>query len=161
MDKNVNTENVTDNPFAYLDFTYEDAKEANRVLGLHRQDRNKKICVCGHGIARHSVNVRGDVVCKPSSMYCPCKGKREVLEVEDVRDFLSKTYGSGKFHALGRGLQKAMEKGHKVEWLIELKCDRCNTEGPISPVPVSKTGQAQEEATGIDALLCKDCRQSV
>ena len=149
------------NPFAHFDFTFEEATEANRVLALYRQDRNKKICVCGHGISRHSINPRGDVICKPSSMYCPCKEKREVLEVEDVRDFLSKTHGSGKFHALGRGLQKAMEKGHKVEWLIEVKCDRCGTEGPISPVPVSKNGVAQEDATGYDALLCKECRQVV
>lgn len=64
-------------------------------------------------------------------------------------------------HALGRGLAAAMEKGISVRWLIEMKCDRCQKPGPVSPVPVTQRGIAVPDATGYDALLCADCRTAV
>lgn len=154
-------EKPSKNPFDFLDFTFEEAQEANEQLAKSRLGRDKRICICGHPMSRHTLNPRGQVVCKPTAMYCPCKEKRAVLEVEDCRDFLFKTAGSAKFHALGRGITVAIEKGHKVEWIIDIRCDRCGEEKPIVPVAVSQHGVIRDEATGYDALLCRDCRQQV
>lgn len=155
------TEKPSPNPFDFLDFSYEEAKEANDQLSKHRLGRDKRVCVCGHPISRHSLNPRGQVVCKPTAMYCPCKEQRAVLEVEDCRDFLFKTAGSAKFHALGRGIAASIEKGHKVEWTIEVACDRCKEQKPVVPVPVSQSGVPRDEATGFDVLLCRECRQEI
>lgn len=64
-------------------------------------------------------------------------------------------------HALGRGLAAAVTKGFEITWLVEKKCDRCGTEGPVSPVPVTQRGISTNKATGFDALLCQACRQEV
>jgi hypothetical protein len=149
------------NPFDFLDFTLEEGQEANEQLAKSRIGRDKRVCVCGHPMSRHSLNPRGAVVCKPTAMYCPCKEKRAVLEVEDCRDFLFKTAGSAKFHALGRGITASVEKGHEITWIIDIRCDRCGEEKPIVPVAVSQNGMTRDEATGYDALLCRECRQQV
>jgi hypothetical protein len=145
------------NPFSFLDFTSEDVLEAEKVLKRKtRLDRDNRICVCGHPVARHETTFA--TYCKPSKMECPCKKVRPVLQVGDVRCFLRKTTGSGVFHALGLGLQTAVERGFAVTWLIDQKCDKCGVEGPISPVPVTSAGVPKEEATGYDVLICKKCR---
>lgn len=150
------------NAFSYFDFSLEEAQEVNQMLKKNgRLGRDARVCVCGHPMSRHNVNLRGVMECKPSAMNCPCKVDRAVVKAQDVRDFLRKTIGGGSLHALGRGLQTAIEKGHEVEWIVEMKCDRCNEEGPISPTPVTQNGVGAEYATGYDALLCKKCRTEV
>lgn len=151
---------VTGQGFALVDFDYEDvvAGEAELVASGRRSGRDKRICVCGHPLGRHT-QVSGMVFCKPTRMECPCKAVRAVLQVEDTRTFLRKTEGSGALHALGRGLKAAQDAGKNVEWLIEPKCDRCGEVGPISPVAVTQRGIIVNSATGYDALLCRKCRE--
>lgn len=147
-------------PFAFVDFTYGDVVEAELKLSRQKRlDRDNRICVCGHPVARHETAY--GVYCKPSKMECPCKKVRAVLSVGDVRCFLRKTTGAGAFHALGLGLKTAYDKGFAVDWLVEQKCDKCGSEEPISPVPVTANGIISQEPTGFDALLCKKCRADV
>lgn len=150
----------SNDPFAFLDFSQEEAQAADEELKKPKSKRDRRICLCGHPMARHT-NLSGMVYCKPTRMECPCKKPRPVLEVSDVRPFLRKTSGAGPLHALGRGLAAAAAKGIEVRWLVEMKCDRCGKAGPISPVPVTQRGIAVNEATGFDALLCADCRTEV
>lgn len=147
--------------FEYLDFTPEEALHADDLL-CARQGRRRdgRICVCGHPMTRHAM-LSGLVYCKPTRMECPCKKARPVVEASDTRPFLRKTEGQGAMHALGRGLLAASRDGHRVEWLVPRQCDRCGTEGPVSPVPVTQRGVAVNEATGFDALLCNKCRMEV
>lgn len=146
------------NPFDALDFTLDDALAADAQL-ITRSPRDPRICICGHPAGRHSdLYVMS---CKPSAMSCPCKGLRVVLESDDVRPFLRKTEGAGPLHALGRGMAAAMKKGIKFWWTVPIMCDRCKTEGPVSPVAVSQRGISMSEATGYDALLCASCRTEV
>jgi hypothetical protein len=151
---------MTDNPFDFLDFTEAEALEADRKLLSKPAERDGRICICGHPVGRHT-NIAGIVLCKPTRMECPCKSVRPVLECDDVRPFLRKTSGSGAMHALGRGIAAAHERGKNVAWLVEMKCDRCQKDGRLSPVPVTKQGVASNEATGYDALLCAECRLEV
>jgi hypothetical protein len=146
-------------PFSYVDFTFEEVEEAEKNL-VPGRDRDGRICVCGHPITRHTL-VAGLVFCKPTRMECPCKEQRVVLRTSDTRSFLRKTEGQGPLHALGRGLKKAIADGREVEWLIDMKCDRCGVDGPIAPVAVSQRGVAMEEPTGYDKLLCKQCRSEI
>ena len=146
--------------FDFMDFTLEEAVEKDNLLRQKPPERDGRICLCGHPTSRHTI-ANGLVFCKPTRMECPCKKVRAVVESSDVRPFLRKTEGSGPMHALGRGLAAAITKGLDVAWLIEKKCDRCGTEGPVAPVPVTQRGISTSSATGFDALLCAVCRQSV
>lgn len=144
-------------PFDFVDFSYSDVVDAEKTLSRQKRlDRDNRICVCGHPVARHETAY--GTYCKPSKMECPCKKVRAVLSVGDVRCFLRKTTGAGAFHALGLGLKTAYDRGFSVDWLIDQKCDKCGTEGEVSPVPVTASGIPMFEATGFDVLLCKNCR---
>ena len=147
-------------PFSGLDFSLEEALEADEKLKSKPADRDGRICICGHAVVRHTT-VSGLVFCKPTRMECPCKKMRPVLDADDIRPFLRKTEGAGALHALGRGLAAASSKNVKVEWIVDFKCDRCQKDSPIAPVPVTQRGTAMSSATGFDALLCRECREVV
>jgi len=152
---------MNDNPFARLDVTYEEIKEANKPLeDVTRHDRDKRICICGHGMNRHKANIRGRVECKPTAMYCKCRTARPVLQVEDTRLFLKKTVGHATGHALLRGMQRAYEKEHTVTWSIDPRCDMCGSTSATTPMIVTEEGKIvkQDMDTGRYALMCRDCR---
>jgi hypothetical protein len=65
--------------------------------------RDKRICLCGHGVGRHDEH-QGRTSCTALKYNCDCKNLLPVLEVSDVRVFKSKTDGSGAEHALTRGI---------------------------------------------------------
>lgn len=148
-----------------MGISVEDMMKAESELeakGLRRyRYSDNRVCVCGHGVARHTV-VGGVVYCKPARMECPCKKTRPVLEVQDTRRFIYRTNGAGPMHALSMGIMSCLQNGKDVKWLIELECDRCKKKtGNVVPVPVTQTGRAVSEATGYDALLCPECRAEV
>jgi hypothetical protein len=146
------------NPFEFFDFSEEETEEAAKAISTEGYDRDGRICVCGHPMKRHAV-YGGMTSCTPTRLVCPCKSARPVLDVSDTRVFLRKTRGSGSLHALAQGLFAAIKANHKVDWLVEQKCDKCGIEGKVSPVAVSQRGVIMEEATGFDALLCVKCRE--
>lgn len=126
-----------------------------------RKDRDPRICLCGHPIARHTV-VNGAVYCKPTRMECPCKNVRPVLEADDVRKFLRKTSGSGALHALTLGILAHAQEGKSVKWTVDLVCDRCKTaDENVVPAAVTQQGRATNVPIGYDALLCPMCRTEV
>lgn len=147
-------------PFESMDFTLEEAIEADAEVIRNKRERDGRICLCGHPMTRHEI-VLGMNVCKPTRMECPCKKARAVVETNDTRSFLRKTAGSGPLHALGRGMQAAVVAGKDVTWVVDPICDRCGAEDKLSPVAVNQRGVATDEATGYDALLCRKCRQEV
>lgn len=148
------------NPFDFMDFSYEEALEADEKLRSRPAVRDGRICVCGHPVGRHMIST-GITFCKPTRMECPCKKCRPVIESADVRPFLRKTEGSGRSHALGRGMAAAMSKGIEFSWIVDMVCDRCEKAAPLSPVPVTQNGVAAQSATGYEALLCAECREAV
>lgn len=148
---------MTDDPMAAMGISLDEAIEADEALRERPTSRDGRVCICGHGAGRHSLN-NGVVWCKPARMDCPCKKLRPVLEVEDTRPFLRKTAGAGPLHALVRGMSAVLSSGKRVEWIIDLKCDKCGAEGQVAPVPVTRNGLVMSEATGYDALLCMKCR---
>jgi len=122
--------------------------------------RDGRVCICGHGVGRHTVE-GGAVYCKPARMECLCKKVRPVVDAEDTRPFLRKTAGAGPMHALTRGLAALAALGKKAEWIVPLECDKCGDEARgIVPVPVTQQGIISSEATGFDVLLCPNCRVS-
>jgi hypothetical protein len=152
-------ENIT-NPYEFLDFGIEDSKAAEeKIASQGRSDRDKRICACGHPMARHWTE-HGKTLCKPSKMECPCRfeSHRAVLLAGDARKFLRKTEGPGPEHALARGILASIESGSDVEWLVEMVCDFCGEQSQLSPVPVTSSRSVEFKATGYDALLCRKCR---
>lgn len=122
---------------------------------------DKQICACGHPVARHT-DTYGVVYCKPSRMECPCKRIRPVLWSANMRRFLRKTEGPGPAHALARGIVECVKRNEEVEWTIDLVCDRCKKQSDrLVPTPVTQSGYAQNQPTGYDALLCRECLEQV
>lgn len=151
------------------------AEEALRAIGLDPEDtihtdqimrkrtrkRDGRICICGHGAGRHQ-ETAGRQTCNPSAMKCPCRSFRPVLEVEDSRVFLRETLGPGKLHALSRGIAASMELNKKVEWIVELACDRCkDSEKIVTPIPLTENGYVANYPTAVTALLCHECRMAL
>jgi hypothetical protein len=154
-------EKMMTNPFDFLDITEEEAMDALDKADKYGK-RDGRICICGHTLKSHSfVDARGVHVCNALKQACPCKTPRAVIESTNTRVFMRKTDGGGGLHALTKGISGAQKIGATVDWLIEIKCDRCATEGPIAPVPISADGRIQGRATGYDALLCRTCREQV
>ena len=154
-------ENI-DNPYEFLDFGIEESEAAEeKIASQGRTDRDKRICACGHPMARHWTEL-GKTLCKPSKMDCPCRfeSHRAVLIAGDARKFLRKTEGPGPEHALARGILASVKDGLSVEWLIEMQCDFCKKETQLSPAPIDVDRNIRYQATGYDALLCKECRSS-
>jgi hypothetical protein len=149
---------MTENPFSVFDFSEEEVKKVNEEMVYDYGNRDSRVCICGHGMGRHGGLDVGAPFCRPSKMSCACKHPRAVIEVQDTRDFLRKTIGSGPMHALGRGIQTAMEKSHWVKWIDTVACDFCHREGPISPVPVSAEGVVLSMESEYNALMCRECR---
>lgn len=149
---------MLENPLDFFDFTEEEGKESLAKVEKFA-NRDGRICVCGHSIGFHSfIEVRGLHICNALKQGCPCKMPRPVIDSANTRHFMRKTHGGGGLHALSQGVNAAVAAGTKIEWIVEQKCDRCGAESPVSPVPVSQTGSIRTEATGYDALLCRDCR---
>lgn len=151
-----------DNAFDAFDFSEDEVAKALEDQKGKRFDRDGRICICGHPVARHGSPKdleSGVVSCHPSKIWCPCIAVRPVLEVSDTRDFLFKTTGSGVNHALGKGMKTAKDKNHEVKWLQDICCDVCKEVGPVSPVPVSERLMVVQKESPRNHLMCRKCRE--
>ena len=134
---------------------FNDIKEAN--------NRDGRICICGHSMGYHSdprETFYGGSSCSAQKQSCPCKKSRPVLKTNGSKGFLYKTQGGAGLHALTQGIVRAMKDNKTVEWIEEPKCDRCG-KGDVVPCPVTQNGVIADKATGFDVFLCKDCRVSL
>ncbi len=146
-----------------MGLTFDEVEAADKAIVNKSKSggRDKRICVCGHAVSKHTTYA-GILTCKPSAMLCPCKKIHPVLTADDTRMFLRKTEGAGAMHALSRGIYACISAGKGVEWIIELACARCGkNDSKVVPVPVSASGRASDGPTGFDALLCSSCRTEV
>ena len=147
---------------AAIGMNLDEVVEIDNTLRTRPAVRDGRICICGHGVSKHTDYNNGVVTCKPSKMDCPCKKIRPVLEAQDTRPFLRRTQGSGSLHALSRGMAALATQGKSATWIIPLECDRCEKSADkLSPVPVTLNGIEVTEPTGYDALLCDSCRKEV
>lgn len=139
----------------------DDVLEMDSALRTRPSVRDGRICICGHGVSKHTVYPNGKVLCKPSKMQCPCKNVRAVIDAEDTRPFLRRTVGAGSMHAFTRGLAVLAASGKEAHWIIDLVCDDCGEfDNNIQPVPVTADGRVSSstDATGYDKFLCPSCR---
>jgi hypothetical protein len=144
--------------FNFLDVPLEEALQT--LYEVDNVKKRKEVCSCGHALDKHRDLGIGRKSCEPGKQYCPCKAVKSVLRTSDTRFFLRKTIGGGALHALVLGVASATKAGAEVEWLVEMKCEKCGTAGPVSPVPTTQYGIVVSEASGYDALLCVNCREA-
>ena len=153
-------ENKQETTFSAFDFTAEEVDAAIEKLA-QEASRGKPICMCGHPEGRHGwAESLGTHYCTANKQNCKCKKLTLVVEAENAQVFLRKTTGPGPLHALAQGMAEAEKRGQKLNWIIEVACDRCGTVGPVSPAPVNQRGSVMYEDTGLNALLCAECRLS-
>lgn len=127
----------------------------SRLDARARKDRDNRICACGHSVKAHEMTPSGRMVgCKPSKMECPCLELKPVVRTGNVRYFVRKTMGPGYDHALMLGLMKCARDGVEVEWLIEPKCEFCDST-VFRPIPFSRTGQVVSGPGAYTKLLCE------
>lgn len=142
------------------------------VMEREREDartggpRDRRICLCGHPLARHT-EVRGATICKPSRMECRCRNMVAALTVSDTRSFLRKTTGVGDEHALVKGLTAAIAAGQEFIWLIETVCSSCGSD-EVTAVGLRRTGGEAGvtvchggESPEATRLLCAGCTEAV
>lgn len=139
------------------------AERVNELMSRNKNPRNPEICACGHPMARHKeIEGRGEWVCEPSRMYCPCDHARPVLRVEDTRFFLCRTQGPKFEHALAVGLSRLTTAGKDAEWIDDPRtCDKCGTRCTPFPVPLTRSNSIAYEPSPRNALLCQTCYEEL
>lgn len=138
-----------------LEFFGANVDEIETTVG--RPPRNRDICVCGHGVARHFEYREGEFSCSVAKMYCPCKLIVPVLNVDDTRVFMYDTHGRGAKHALFRGLKRLQQMNKSARILVSNECWSCNEQALIEPVPITNYGDIGEYAQARNAMLCTNC----
>jgi hypothetical protein len=124
----------------------------------HREQPNRQICVCGHGVNRHLDLRPGETGCFVSRMSCPCAQVIPVLEVSDTRYFMTKTAGWGDKHALSTGLLRLHKAGGTAKSLIGKVCLKCGVESEkLIPTSMDESLAVLEKPGTRNALLCSDC----
>lgn len=160
-------------PLAMVSFDEEAYQEAERYLKnrLKRGQLDRRVCACGHPIARHKLNeFNGKHSCQLPNVgsTCSCRTPRPVLEVYSTKRFLAKPIKdigpSG--HPLLRGIRavrdKSQEEYEQIEWLIPFTCDKCGSEDvKITPIGYNTEAQMYADKNGdgdITVFLCDACR---
>jgi hypothetical protein len=156
--KMMGMEENTQSAFSAFDFTSEDVEIAMEKLA-EESSRGKPICMCGHPEGRHGWSESlGVHYCSANKQNCKCKKMTLVVEAEYARVFLRKTTGPGPLHALAQGIRESEKADKGIKWIVDVACDRCKKAGPVSPCPVNQRGSVMYEDTGMNALLCSECR---
>lgn len=170
-------------PLAMINFNeaeYRD-NEKRQKSRSNRHDLDRRICACGHPMARHKPNefaerqtgIAGANTCSMPRIgsNCSCKVPKPVLEVWNTKHFLMSGLKDGgpSGHALIRGIQsvreKSVEEYSKISWLIPIKCDRCEAEDvKVTPIGIfiSRGPEPVVDKTNgggdVTVFLCDDCR---
>lgn len=166
------------NPLEHLSFDETEYERNESLIKKRplRTDLDRRICACGHPMNRHKPNpyirdlpgVSEAYHCSPAKTPCSCKVPRPVLQVFNTKRFLMKPlkHGGPSGHPLTRGLAK-VKKDHpeelaEIEWLIPIKCDKCEREDiVVTPIGFDIRQRQflnENQAGDRTYLLCDDCR---
>lgn len=171
MTKMTTTNNWTpaDEALKMLGLSVDEVEEAIADAKERRENPERHVCICGHAKARHFIDENGGVSsCKPAKWACLCHQYKSVLQCQDTRDFLFRTEGAGKEHALTKGVANAHSKGHSIQWLEDAySCALCATTEDLSIYSisgnenvgfhVSTTREVDYDMGRRNAFLCKEC----
>lgn len=153
---------------ANFDLDLNEAQEINEVYAAPSRTNDRRICICGHAVSRHT-HTKFNWVCKPGALSCPCVEPRPVVRVPNTRYFMRKSIGSGVKHALVRGVAASIEALGKEEfeqnseWLVPEQCDVCQKPTGLYPVRLSNGPMLfplddEAEDQGVTGFLCAECR---
>ena len=91
-------------------------------------------------------------------MFCPCRFKKAVLEVEDLRAFKFSSEGYGRDHALWKGLKKLRTMGKGATALVDSTCWKCLEKRPIEPVSITPGNLVSRQPQARNVMVCIPCR---
>jgi hypothetical protein len=81
-----------------------------------------------------------------------------MIEVEDLRPFVLKTYGANRHHAFVKGVAKLRKNQLGLTWLITPQCFACKTTDTILNVaPITLSGHILISQAERNAMLCNKC----
>lgn len=125
------------------------------------EEVRKYVCLCGHAMNKHS-ETAGSFMCVTAKHYCPCLHPIPVLNVQDTRYFMTKTYGYGRRHALASGLYRLGRVGKWAVWLEKPRCHKCLSENhPILPTAIDESNRAVERPAIRNVFLCVSCLEEL
>jgi hypothetical protein len=147
---------------ALNDLGIEEEEVEQFIAQRDRGEEGKKyVCICGHAMNKHS-ETAGSLMCVTAKHYCPCLHPIAVLNVQDTRYFMTKTYGFGRRHALATGLYRLGRVGKWAIWLEKPYCHKCGSEGhPILPTAIDEMNRAVERPAIRNVLLCVSCLEQL
>jgi len=119
---------------------------------------SREVCVCGHPMAHHESVYEGLDSCQESKMFCPCRFKKAVVEVEDLRAFKFSSEGYGRDHALWKGLKKLRAMGKGATALVDSICWKCFEKRPIEPVSITPGNLVSKQPQARNVMVCIPCR---
>lgn len=145
--------------FDFLGVDENEAEEVLKEIQGRRAVLDRRVCICGHPMARHEFDVAlAQEVCSPNAAGCMCDSPRAVLETSDLRKFLRSTKGMGSSHALTQGMIAAKKAGVEMNWIEQPSCNKCGASGVrVLPAPVSSRGEILDKSSKINVFLCIDC----
>lgn len=146
-----------------LGITEEEIESVRRDMDdRKRRVKDSRVCICGHAATRH-VQAYGVSRCQPGRMACPCGSLQVVLEASDIRGFMCKTTGPGRGHALVKGIAGAERLAERtgvaleIEWVVEVRCQRCGSEDGVVPAALTSANFISEEPQKLNVLACRKC----
>lgn len=130
---------------------FQQAKRDKRIA-------NKDVCACGHAMNKHTKFESGHWDCHTAKMWCPCQDPIPVLQAEDTKYFMTKTYGYGYKHALSTGLLRCRQKGVSTKMIVPPACFKCAITGvQLYPAAINRHNQLVDVPAVRNGIFCLKC----
>jgi hypothetical protein len=122
-----------------------------------KRSGDRRVCICGHPMARHR-SASGRIVCETARSFCLCVDAIPVIQVEDLRPFIFRTYGANRYHAFVKGVAVLRKKQRGLTWLITPQCFACKmSDTTLNVAPIGRAGYVMIPRGEQNALLCDKC----
>lgn len=119
---------------------------------------DKRICVCGHPIIRHSKGESGYWACTWGKLWCPCQAPIPVLTASNVKFFQMRTRGVGERHALSLGIYKSIKNEIELAFTPDVACFKCDMRKPsLKPVSLDRNFRVLDIPGHYNGLFCPEC----
>lgn len=149
-----------------LGLTPEEIESVYKATEKVDRAKDARVCICGHGATRHK-QAYGVSRCQPGRQSCSCAQLQVVLHASDLRSFMCRTTGPGAEHALVKGIAGSERLAEKtgipleIDWVVEVKCQRCGSEDGVVPAAITSGGFVSDGPERLNVLSCRKCLEEL